>query len=75
MMPEPRAGRQVRALRRSSERVAELSRTAAASPRRQRPNQEKQSRNQSSSTKPQERRRGKHSAKNTQTNRRAGANA
>jgi len=54
-MPEPQAGRQVRALQSSSsERVAELSRTA--SPRCQRPNQEKQSRNQSSSTKPQQRR-------------------
>jgi hypothetical protein len=80
VMPEPRAGRQVRALRRSSERVAELSRTAAASPRRQRhagPNQEKQStRNQpSSTTKPQQHRRGKRSAKKTQTKRRASVNA
>lgn len=79
MPAEPRAGRQVRALRRSSERVAELSRTAAASPRRQRhagPNQEKQSRNQpSSTTKPQQHRRGKRSAKKTQTKRRASANA
>jgi hypothetical protein len=82
VVPEPRAGRQVRALRRSSERVAELSRTAAASPRRQRhagPNQEKQSRNQPSSTKPQQRRRGNNnsrsSTKKTQTKRRASANA